>query len=86
MPQDIQTVGVLGAGTIGPSWTALFLASGYIVQVYDCTKFVQESIPERIFDFARASEGLHRQPGRIQLALAFCSVRKLSTNFRTMGI
>ncbi len=31
----IETVGVIGAGTIGASWTALFAASGYSVDVFD---------------------------------------------------
>jgi 3-hydroxybutyryl-CoA dehydrogenase len=32
---EIASVGILGAGTIGASWAALFLASGYEVAVYD---------------------------------------------------
>ncbi|MEM8646769.1 MAG: 3-hydroxyacyl-CoA dehydrogenase NAD-binding domain-containing protein [Pseudomonadota bacterium] len=31
----IETVGVLGAGTIGASWASLFAACGYQVDVYD---------------------------------------------------
>lgn len=31
----IETVGVLGAGTIGASWTALFSAAGLSVDIYD---------------------------------------------------
>ncbi len=34
-PSSIDRVGVIGAGTIGASWTALFLARGMTVQVYD---------------------------------------------------
>lgn len=34
-PQGIKVVGVLGAGTIGASWAALFLAAGLEVDVYD---------------------------------------------------
>lgn len=34
-PEGIETVAVLGAGTIGASWTALFLARGLEVDVYD---------------------------------------------------
>ena len=33
--QDIERAAVLGAGVIGASWTALFLASGLKVSVYD---------------------------------------------------
>ena len=32
---DRLIVGILGAGTIGASWTALFLARGLTVQVHD---------------------------------------------------
>lgn len=31
----IKTVGVVGAGVIGASWTALFLYKGFKVKVYD---------------------------------------------------
>ena len=31
----IKTVGVVGAGVIGASWTALFLYKGFKVNVYD---------------------------------------------------
>ncbi|MEC7592112.1 MAG: 3-hydroxyacyl-CoA dehydrogenase NAD-binding domain-containing protein, partial [Pseudomonadota bacterium] len=32
---DITTLGVIGAGTIGASWAAYFLARGYQVIVWD---------------------------------------------------
>lgn len=31
----IKTVGVVGAGVIGASWTALFLYKGFKVKAYD---------------------------------------------------
>lgn len=34
-PTGVETVAVIGAGTIGASWTALFLAAGLEVDVYD---------------------------------------------------
>jgi len=34
-PESVERVAVLGAGTIGASWTALFLARGLAVRVYD---------------------------------------------------
>lgn len=34
-PAEVERVAVLGAGTIGASWTALFLARGLSVAVYD---------------------------------------------------
>jgi len=35
LPTGVETVAVIGAGTIGASWTALFLAAGLEVDVYD---------------------------------------------------
>lgn len=35
LPEGIETVAVIGAGTIGASWTALFLAAGLEVDIYD---------------------------------------------------
>lgn len=37
MNEPIRTVGIIGAGTIGASWAALFLACGYDVAVHDAT-------------------------------------------------
>ena len=34
-PERVERVAVLGAGTIGASWTALYLARGLTVEVYD---------------------------------------------------
>ncbi len=34
-PEGVRRVAVLGAGTIGASWTALFLAAGLEVAIYD---------------------------------------------------
>ena len=34
MPEGIDTVAVIGAGTIGASWTALFLAAGALGGLY----------------------------------------------------
>jgi carnitine 3-dehydrogenase len=34
-PENVERVAVLGAGTIGASWTALFLARGRAVRIYD---------------------------------------------------
>ena len=34
-PEQVERVAVLGAGTIGASWTALFLARGLAVDVFD---------------------------------------------------
>ena len=64
-PDGIETVAVLGAGTIGASWTALFLASGFSVRVYDpsdqaeayVTDYVATAWPSLVaLGQARASE------------------------------
>ena len=44
MSDSIDTVAVLGAGVIGASWTALFLASGRRVQVFDTDKNAETSV------------------------------------------
>lgn len=41
---DITHTAVLGAGTIGASWTALFLASGRSVAVYDPAEGAQDAV------------------------------------------
>ena len=41
---DVQHVAVLGAGVIGASWTALFLAAGRSVTVYDPVPDVEASV------------------------------------------
>ncbi|WP_171178055.1 3-hydroxyacyl-CoA dehydrogenase NAD-binding domain-containing protein [Ruegeria sp. HKCCD8929] len=41
---DITHTAVLGAGTIGSSWTALFLASGRSVAVYDPAEGAQDAV------------------------------------------
>ncbi len=33
--EGIKTIGVVGVGVIGASWTALFLYKGFKVKVYD---------------------------------------------------
>ncbi len=33
--EEIKTIGVVGVGVIGASWTALFLYKGFKVKVYD---------------------------------------------------
>ena len=48
MSDTIQTVGILGAGTIGASWTALFLASGYRVCVYDAAEHAETYVRDYV--------------------------------------
>ena len=42
--ESVEVVGVLGGGTIGASWTALFLAAGYQVDVYDPSDNVESYV------------------------------------------
>ena len=41
---DIQNTAILGAGLIGASWAALFLAAGRKVAVFDPAKDVEKSV------------------------------------------
>ena len=45
--KNIDTVAVLGAGVIGASWTALFLAAGLKVRVFD----VMENVEQKVNDY-----------------------------------
>lgn len=55
---DISHIGVLGAGTIGASWTALFLANGYSVSVYDPDPEAKEKVLAYIKSAAPALDQL----------------------------
>ena len=44
MNDTIETIAVLGAGTIGASWTALFLAQGLAVRVYDPSPSLESDV------------------------------------------
>lgn len=46
--RDFQHTVVLGAGVIGASWTALFLASGRSVAVYDVSDSAEKSVREYV--------------------------------------
>lgn len=48
MPEGIDTVAVIGAGTIGASWTALFLAAGLEVDVYDPSDEVERYVGDYV--------------------------------------
>ncbi len=45
-----KSVAVLGAGVIGASWTSLFLAAGYHVNVYDPGEGVERQVEDYIRD------------------------------------
>ncbi|MEM7195115.1 MAG: 3-hydroxyacyl-CoA dehydrogenase NAD-binding domain-containing protein [Pseudomonadota bacterium] len=44
--QNIECVSVLGAGVIGASWTALFMAAGLKVRVFDVMSSTEEAVGE----------------------------------------
>ena len=48
MLEGIDTVAVIGAGTIGASWTALFLAAGLEVRVYDPAEEVESYVRDYV--------------------------------------
>ncbi|RQR21846.1 3-hydroxyacyl-CoA dehydrogenase [Burkholderia sp. Bp9143] len=48
IPHGIEVVGVLGAGTIGASWAALFLAAGLEVDVYDPSPEVEAFVRDYV--------------------------------------
>jgi 3-hydroxybutyryl-CoA dehydrogenase len=47
-PQGVEVASILGAGTIGASWTALFLAAGLEVDVYDPSEQVEAFVRDYI--------------------------------------
>ena len=55
---NIETTAVLGAGVIGASWTALFLAAGTKVNVYDPDPATAERVRQYVGDAWPALEGL----------------------------
>ena len=48
MINDIKVASVLGAGTIGASWTALFFAAGLEVDIYDPSDNVEDYVKDYI--------------------------------------
>ncbi len=48
LPEGVETVAVIGAGTIGASWTALFPASGLEVDVYDPSEQAERYVGDYI--------------------------------------
>jgi len=48
MPEGIDRVAVVGAGTIGASWTALFLAAGLEVDVYDPSDRAEDYVTDYV--------------------------------------
>src|ERR1700683_1152946 len=57
-PTKVQRVAVLGAGTIGASWTAWFLARGMMVDVWDPRPEAEAYVRRTIADAWPASARL----------------------------
>ncbi|MGC7099571.1 3-hydroxyacyl-CoA dehydrogenase NAD-binding domain-containing protein [Amycolatopsis lurida] len=72
MTQDFRTAAVIGAGTIGLSWTALFAGHGMTVRVSDPRPDLAEAVGTALAEFAPhlAAQGLDVEDlaGRVQLA------------------
>ena len=47
-PSDVETIGVIGAGTIGASWAAYFMAQGRHVQAWDPAEDAAEKLKSMI--------------------------------------
>ena len=47
----MNKIGIIGAGLIGASWSAIFASKGYEVYVYDNDKQVFENFNERVEGF-----------------------------------
>jgi 3-hydroxybutyryl-CoA dehydrogenase len=62
VPEGTATVAVLGAGTIGASWAALFLAAGVEVTVYDA----MEGAEQRLDDYVERAWPQLRALGLLQ--------------------
>lgn len=52
MPREFRTAAVIGAGTIGLSWTALFAGHGLAVRVSDPRPDLAEAVAAALADFA----------------------------------
>ncbi|QFU89719.1 3-hydroxyacyl-CoA dehydrogenase NAD-binding domain-containing protein [Amycolatopsis sp. YIM 10] len=72
MTRDFRNAAVIGAGTIGLSWTALFAGHGMTVRVSDPRPDLAEAVGAALAEFAPhlAAQGLDVEDlaGRVQLA------------------
>ena len=69
-PRTVKRVGIIGAGTIGASWAAHFLAQGMDVQFWDpgpgsayrAARYVADAVPAR----ARLGHADGADPARLR--------------------
>ncbi len=68
--KSVEVVGILGGGTIGASWSALFLAAGYEVHLYDPSDDIENYVHDYISHAWPSLESLgmtsNGDPKRIQ--------------------
>ncbi|HKU24400.1 MAG TPA: 3-hydroxyacyl-CoA dehydrogenase NAD-binding domain-containing protein, partial [Candidatus Sulfotelmatobacter sp.] len=57
--EAIQTVGLVGAGSVGSAWAALMLAAGYDVVVYDVDAAAEIHFREAVLAAWPAVQSLH---------------------------
>jgi len=69
---EFKQTAVLGAGVIGASWTALFLASGRDVAVYDNSPTVEKTVRDYVARAWPTLEGLGLVKGGSQDRVRFC--------------
>lgn len=62
-PTDVRRIGILGAGTIGASWTAFFLSRGMEVTVYDPAAQAEQMVRQFIAKAWPTLEALGLAPG-----------------------
>ena len=58
-PKEIQTIGVVGAGTMGAGIAATFLSAGFPVALLDTNRTVLETAKSRITDYLRQKSYIH---------------------------
>lgn len=63
MASGIKTVGVIGTGTIGSSWTALFLSRGLQVLVSDPAPGAEKALAKHLDKFWPTLEEIGLSPG-----------------------
>lgn len=70
-PHEVRRIAVLGSGTIGASWAALFLADGYAVNLQDSSADAEAKARHFVETAWPALERLGLAPGADPKALSF---------------
>ena len=71
-PRAVKRIGIIGAGTIGASWAAHFLARGMDVQFWDPGPGSASRVPRFVADAWPALETLGLAPGADPARLRYC--------------